>query len=241
MSQAIENVGNGNEGGKVLSPEHGAAIKEQAKAILARREAKGQNGPAKPAPAPRVVPQGQSGNQGKAVTAERLRLVAPNQAQADGMALFLAGRDAPALEDVADLVSRHFREMAEVLRPLCGEFGFEKHFAALTRSMLEGAFYAADFYTQKSGEAKRAREEDREAGRVDDDGRSVTGLPTTGERKTEFAAKVGLEAWVRYAMAEGAVAGYADQVGKDYVPPPPREQGGNMAQRAARAGGAVNF
>ena len=152
----------------------------------------------------------------KGATLEMVRLTCPDAAQA----MRIAESFGTAVVDgdgVRDTHERLILETADGLSEGLGERAMQIHLQRIVGAYVGSAHGAGQFYSRAVTEARDATAKAASDARGDDrDG--IVGYDSSAQRKREFAADMGIQAFSLRMAAEGAVAAYEHVVGEAWKP-----------------------
>ena len=171
----------------------------------------------------------------KGATLEMVRLTCPDAAQA----MRIAESFGTAVVDgdgVRDTHERLILETADGLSEGLGERAMQIHLQRIVGAYVGSAHGAGKFYSRAVTEARDATAKAASDARGDDrDG--IVGYDSSAQRKREFAADMGIQAFSLRMAAEGAVAAYEHVVGESWKPfdRPVDNPGQTLDRKAAEA------
>ena len=171
----------------------------------------------------------------KSATLEMVRLTCPDAAQA----MRIAESFGTAVVDgdgVRDTHERLILETADGLSEGLGERAMQIHLQRIVGAYVGSAHGAGQFYSRAVTEARDATAKAASDARGDDrDG--IVGYDSSAQRKREFAADMGIQAFSLRMAAEGAVAAYEHVVGESWKPfdRPVDNPGQTLDRKAAEA------
>ena len=171
----------------------------------------------------------------KGATLEMVRLTCPDAAQA----MRIAESFGTAVVDgdgVRDTHERLILETADGLSEGLGERAMQIHLQRIVGAYVGSAHGAGQFYSRAVTEARDATAKAASDARGDDrDG--IVGYDSSAQRKREFAADMGIQAFSLRMAAEGAVAAYEHVVGESWKPfdRPVDNPGQTLDRKAAEA------
>ena len=171
----------------------------------------------------------------KGATLETVRLTCPDGAQA----MRIAESFGTAVVDgdgVRDTHERLILETADGLSEGLGERAMQIHLQRIVGAYVGSAHGAGQFYSRAVTEARDATAKAASDARGDDrDG--IVGYDSSAQRKREFAADMGIQAFSLRMAAEGAVAAYEHVVGESWKPfdRPVDNPGQTLDRKAAEA------
>ena len=171
----------------------------------------------------------------KGATLEMVRLTCPDAAQA----MRIAESFGTAVVDgdgVRDTHERLILETADGLSEGLGERAMQIHLQRIVGAYVGSAHGAGQFYSRAVTEARDATAKAASDARGDDrDG--IVGYDSSAQRKREFAADMGIQAFSLRKAAEGAVAAYEHVVGESWKPfdRPVDTPGQTLDRKAAEA------
>ncbi len=152
----------------------------------------------------------------KGATLEMVRLTCPDSVQA----MRIAESFGTAVVDgdgVRDTHERLILETIDTLSEGLGERAMQIHLQRIVGAFVGSAHGAGQFYSRAVTEARdataKAASDDR-----DDDRDGIVGYDSSAQRKREFAADMGIQAFSLRMAAEGAVAAYEHAVGERWKP-----------------------
>lgn len=167
------------------------------------------------------------------VTLDMVRLSAPSADQIEQIArcFGLAEVDGEDIRQTHhDLVVNAAGSLAEGL----GERAMEIHLQRIVGAFVGSAHGAGQFYSKAVSEARevtaKLSNDDR-----DEDRDGPVGFESQAQRKREFAADMGLQAYALRMAAEGAVTAYAQVIGEAWKPFDRPETGPSVDRQAAQA------
>lgn len=171
----------------------------------------------------------------KGATLEMVRLTCPDAVQA----LRIAESFGAAVVDgdgVRDTHERMIIETAEVLSEGLAERAMQIHLQRIVGAYVGSAHGAGQFYSRAVTEARDATAKAANDAR-DDDRDGIVGYDSSAQRKREFAADMGIQAFSLRMAAEGAVAAYEHVVGETWKPfdRPVDNPGQTLDRKAAEA------
>ncbi len=184
---------------------------------------------ATPRPAARVV------QLRKGATLEMVRLTCPDASQA----MLIAESFGTAVVDGDGIREAHERlivEAADSLSEGLGERAMQIHFQRIVGAFVGSAHGAGQFYSRAVTEARDATAKVANDAR-DDDRDGIVGYDSAAQRKREFAADMGIQAFSLRMAAEGVVAAYEQVVGEAWKPfdRPVDNPGQSLDRKAADA------
>ena len=188
---------------------------------------------AKPATSNRSTARSAQSRRG--TTLEMVRLSCPDAVQA----LRIAESFGTAVVDgdgVRDTHERLILETADGLSEGLGERAMQIHLQRIVGAYVGSAHGAGKFYSRAVTEARDATAKAASDARGDDrDG--IVGYDSSAQRKREFAADMGIQAFSLRMAAEGAVAAYEHVVGESWKPfdRPVDNPGQTLDRKAAEA------
>ena len=171
----------------------------------------------------------------KGATLEMVRLTCPDAVQA----LRIAESFGTAVVDgdgVRDTHERLIIETAEALSEGLAERAMQIHLQRIVGAYVGSAHGAGQFYSRAVTEARDATAKAANDAR-DDDRDGIVGYDSSAQRKREFAADMGIQAFSLRMAAEGAVAAYEHVVGEAWKPfdRPVDNPGQSLDRKAAAA------
>ena len=171
----------------------------------------------------------------KGATLEMVRLTCPDAAQA----LRIAESFGTAVVDgdgVRDAHERLIIETADALSEGLAERAMQIHLQRVVGAYVGSAHGAGQFYSRAVTEARDATAKAANDAR-DDDRDGIVGYDSSAQRKREFAADMGIQAFSLRMAAEGAVAAYEHVVGETWKPfdRPVDNPGQTLDRKAAEA------
>ncbi|MBU7589982.1 MAG: hypothetical protein KAF42_12290 [Sphingopyxis terrae] len=171
----------------------------------------------------------------KGATIEMVRLTCPDAVQA----LRIAESFGTAVVDgdgVRDTHERLIIETAEALSEGLAERAMQIHLQRIVGAYVGSAHGAGQFYSRAVTEARDATAKAANDAR-DDDRDGIVGYDSSAQRKREFAADMGIQAFALRMAAEGAVAAYEHVVGEAWKPfdRPVDNPGQSLDRKAAEA------
>ena len=171
----------------------------------------------------------------KGATLEMVRLTCPDAAQA----MRIAESFGTAVVDgdgVRDTHERLIIETAEALSEGLAERAMQIHLQRIVGAYVGSAHGAGQFYSRAVTEARDATAKAANDAR-DDDRDGIVGYDSSAQRKREFAADMGIQAFALRMAAEGAVAAYEHVVGEAWKPfdRPVDNPGQSLDRKAAAA------
>lgn len=171
----------------------------------------------------------------KGATLEMVRLTCPDAAQA----LRIAESFGTAVVDgdgVRDTHERLIIETADALSEGLAEKAMQIHLQRIVGAYVGSAHGAGQFYSRAVTEARDATAKAANDAR-DDDRDGIVGYDSSAQRKREFAADMGIQAFSLRMAAEGAVAAYEHVVGETWKPfdRPVDNPGQTLDRKAAEA------
>lgn len=152
----------------------------------------------------------------KGATLEMVRLTCPDAVQA----LRIAESFGTAVVDgdgVRDTHERLIIETADALSEGLAERAMQIHLQRIVGAYVGSAHGAGQFYSRAVTEARDATAKAANDAR-DDDRDGIVGYDSSAQRKREFAADMGIQAFSLRMAAEGAVAAYEHVVGEAWKP-----------------------
>ncbi|MCZ7497243.1 hypothetical protein G6M78_16020 [Agrobacterium tumefaciens] len=152
----------------------------------------------------------------KGATLEMVRLTCPDAVQA----LRIAESFGTAVVDgdgVRDTHERLIIETADALSEGLAERAMQIHLQRIVGAYVGSAHGAGQFYSRAVTEARDATAKAANDAR-DDDRDGIVGYDSSAQRKREFAADMGIQAFSLRMAAEGAVAAYEHVVGETWKP-----------------------
>jgi len=180
-------------------------------------------------PSARVVPLR------KGATLEMVRLTCPDAVQALRIAESF-GTTVVDGDGVRDTHERLILETVDALSEGLGERAMQIHLQRIVGAFVGSAHGAGQFYSRAVTEARdataKAASDDR-----DDDRDGIVGYDSSAQRKREFAADMGIQAFSLRMAAEGAVSAYEHAVGESWKPfvRPVDNPGQTLDRKAAEA------
>ena len=171
----------------------------------------------------------------KGATLEMVRLTCPDAVQA----MRIAESFGTAVVDgdgVRDTHERLIIETAEALSEGLAERAMQIHLQRIVGAYVGSAHGAGQFYSRAVTEARDATAKAANDAR-DDDRDGIVGYDSSAQRKREFAADMGIQAFSLRMAAEGAVAAYEHVVGETWKPfdRPVDNPGQTLDRKAAEA------
>ena len=171
----------------------------------------------------------------KGATLEMVRLTCPDAAQA----MRIAESFGTAVVDgdgVRDTHERLIIETADALSDGLAERAMQIHLQRIVGAYVGSAHGAGQFYSRAVTEARDATAKAANDAR-DDDRDGIVGYDSSAQRKREFAADMGIQAFSLRMAAEGAVAAYEHVVGEVWKPfdRPVDNPGQSLDRKAAEA------
>ena len=171
----------------------------------------------------------------KGATLEMVRLTCPDAVQA----MRIAESFGTAVVDgdgVRDTHERLIIETAEALSEGLAERAMQIHLQRIVGAYVGSAHGAGQFYSRAVTEARDATAKAANDAR-DDDRDGIVGYDSSAQRKREFAADMGIQAFSLRMAAEGAVAAYEHVVGEAWKPfdRPVDNPGQSLDRKAAAA------
>lgn len=171
----------------------------------------------------------------KGATLEMVRLTCPDAAQA----MRIAESFGTAVVDgdgVRDTHERLIIETADALSEGLAERAMQIHLQRIVGAYVGSAHGAGQFYSRAVTEARDATAKAANDAR-DDDRDGIVGYDSSAQRKREFAADMGIQAFALRMAAEGAVAAYEHVVGEAWKPfdRPVDNPGQSLDRKAAAA------
>lgn len=171
----------------------------------------------------------------KGATLEMVRLTCPDAVQA----LRIAESFGTAVVDgdgVRDTHERLIIGTAEALSEGLAERAMQIHLQRNVGAYVGSAHGAGQFYSRAVTEARDATAKAANDAR-DDDRDGIVGYDSSAQRKREFAADMGIQAFSLRMAAEGAVAAYEHVVGETWKPfdRPVDNPGQSLDRKAAAA------
>jgi hypothetical protein len=171
----------------------------------------------------------------KGATLEMVRLTCPDAAQA----LRIAESFGTAVVDgegVRDTHERLIIETAGALSEGLAEKAMQIHLQRIVGAYVGSARGAGQFYSRAVTEARDATAKAANDAR-DADRDGIVGYDSSAQRKREFAADMGIQAFSLRMAAEGAVAAYEHVVGETWKPfdRPVDNPGQTLDRKAAEA------
>ena len=152
----------------------------------------------------------------KGATLEMVRLTCPDAVQA----LRIAESFGSAVVDGDRVRDKHERliiETADALSEGLAEKAMQIHLQRIVGAYVGSAHGAGQFYSRAVTEARDATAKAANDAR-DDDRDGIVGYDNSAQRKREFAADMGIQAFSLRMAAEGAVAAYEHVVGETWKP-----------------------
>ncbi len=187
---------------------------------------------AKPAntsrPSARVVPLR------RGTTVEMVRLTCPDAAQA---ARISENYGLPEVDGdgIRSLHERLIVDTADALNEGLGERAMQIHLQRIVGAYVSSAHGAGQFYSRAVTEARDLTAKAASDFR-DEDLDGPVGFDSTAQRKREFAADMGIQAYALRMAAEGVVAAYEQVIGESWKPfERPVEHAGQTLDRKAAA------
>lgn len=171
----------------------------------------------------------------KGANLEMVRLTCPDAAQA----ALIAESFGTAVVDgdgIREMHERIILEAADSLSEGLGERAMQIHLQRIIGAFVGSAHGAGQFYSRAVSEARdataKAASDDRDADR---DG--VVGYDSAAQRRREFAADMGIQAFCLRMAAEGAAAAYEHVIGEAWKPfdRPVENPGQTLDRKAAEA------
>ncbi len=185
--------------------------------------------PATTRPSARVVQLRKGG------TLEMVRLTCPDAVQALRIAesFGTAVVDGDGVRDTHELL---IIGTAEALSEGLAERAMQIHLQRIVGAYVGSAHGAGQFYSRAVTEARDATAKAANDAR-DDDRDGIVGYDSSAQRKREFAADMGIQAFSLRMAAEGAVAAYEHVVGETWKPfdRPVDNPGQSLDRKAAAA------
>ena len=180
-------------------------------------------------PSARVVPLR------KGATLEMVRLTCPDAVQALRIAESF-GTTVVDGDGVRDPHERLILETVDALSEGLGERAMQIHLQRVVGAFVGSAHGAGQFYSRAVTEARDATAKAACDAR-DDDRDGIVGYDSPAQRKREFAADIGIQAFSLRMAAEGAVAAYEHAVGESWKPfdRPVDNPGQTLDRKAAEA------
>lgn len=171
----------------------------------------------------------------KGATLEMVRLTCPDAVQA----MRIADSFGTAVVDgdgVRDTHERLIIETADALSEGLAERAMQIHLQRIVGAYVGSAHGAGQFYSRAVTEARDATAKAANDAR-DDDRDGIVGYDSSAQRKREFAADMGIQAFSLRMAAEGAVAAYEHVVGETWKPfdRPVDNPGQTLDRKAAEA------
>ena len=171
----------------------------------------------------------------KGATLEMVRLTCPDAVQA----MRIAESFGTAVVDgdgVRDTHERLIIETADALSEGLAERAMQIHLQRIVGAYVGSAHGAGQFYSRAVTEARDATAKAANDAR-DDDRDGIVGYDSSAQRKREFAADMGIQAFSLRMAAEGAVAAYEHVVGETWKPfdRPVDNPGQTLDRKAAEA------
>lgn len=171
----------------------------------------------------------------KGATLEMVRLTCPDAVQA----MRIAESFGTAVVDgdgVRDTHERLIIETADALSEGLAERAMQIHLQRIVGAYVGSAHGAGQFYSRAVTEARDATAKAANDAR-DDDRDGIVGYDSSAQRKREFAADMGIQAFSLRMAAEGAVAAYEHVVGEAWKPfdRPVDNPGQSLDRKAAAA------
>lgn len=171
----------------------------------------------------------------KGATLEMVRLTCPDAAQA----MRIAESFGTAVVDgdgVRDTHERLIIKTADALSEGLAERAMQIHLQRIVGAYVGSAHGAGQFYSRAVTEARDATAKAANDAR-DDDRDGIVGYDSSAQRKREFAADMGIQAFSLRMAAEGAVAAYEHVVGEAWKPfdRPVDNPGQSLDRKAAAA------
>jgi hypothetical protein len=171
----------------------------------------------------------------KGATLEMVRLTCPDASQA----MLIAESFGTAVIDGDGVREAHERlilETADSLSEGLGERAMQIHLQRIVGAFVGSAHGAGQFYSRAVTEARDATAKAANDAR-DDDRDGIVGYDSSAQRKREFAADMGIQAFSLRMAAEGAVAAYEQVVGEAWKPfdRPVENPGQSLDRKAADA------
>ncbi|MGF7007944.1 hypothetical protein [Shinella sumterensis] len=170
----------------------------------------------------------------KGATLEMVRLTCPDAAQA----MRIAESFGTAVVDgdgIRDTHERLIIEAADSLSEGLAERAMQIHLQRIVGAFVGSAHGAGQFYSRAVTEARDATAKAANDSR-DDDRDGIVGYDSSAQRKREFAADMGIQAFSLRMAAEGVIAAYENIVGEAWKPfDRPVENPGQTLDRKAAA------
>jgi hypothetical protein len=171
----------------------------------------------------------------KGATIEVVRLTCPDEAQA----LRIAESFGTAILDGGGIRDMHERLIVETATDLSeglGERAMQIHLQRIVGAYVGSAHGAGQFYSRAVSEARDATAKGAVEAR-DEDLDGPVGFNSAAQRKREFAADMGIQAYALRMAAEGTVAAYEQIVGEVWKPfdRPVDNPGQTLDRKAAAA------
>ncbi len=171
----------------------------------------------------------------KGATLEMVRLTCPDSAQA----LKIAESFGTAVVDSDGIRDEHERMVIASSASLAeglGEKAMQIHLQRIVGAFVGSAHGAGQFYSRAVSEARDATAKASNDAR-DEDLDGPVGYDSAAQRKREFAADMGVQAYALRMAAEGAVAAYEHVVGETWKPfdRPVDNPGASLDRKAADA------
>jgi hypothetical protein len=171
----------------------------------------------------------------KGSSLEMVRLTCPDAAQAT----LIAESFGTAVVDgdgIRDIHERLIVETADSLSEGLADRAMQIHLQRIVGAFVGSAHGAGQFYSRAVTEARDATAKAANDAR-DDDRDGIVGYDSSAQRKREFAADMGIQAFSLRMAAEGAVAAYEHVVGEAWKPfdRPVDNPGQTLDRKAAEA------
>lgn len=166
---------------------------------------------------------------------EMVRLTCPDAAHA----MRIAENFGIAVVDgdgIRDLHNRFIIETADSLSEGLGERAMQIHLQRIVGAFVGSAHGAGQFFSRAQTEAREASTRAANDAR-DEDRDGPVGFDSSAQRKRDFAADMGIQAFSLRMAAEGAVAAYEHVVGEAWKPfdRPVDNPGQTLDRKAAEA------
>jgi hypothetical protein len=150
----------------------------------------------------------------RAITLEMAAACCPNQGQADRIAQSF-GLGSIDAHSIRELTERTVVDGATALQAELNEKAMQIHLQRIVGAYVGSAYGAGQFYSKAVTDARDVTAKLANDLR-DEDLDGPVGFDSRAQRKREFAAEMGLQAYALLAAAEGAVAAYAHVTGETW-------------------------
>jgi hypothetical protein len=150
----------------------------------------------------------------RVTTLEMAAACCPNQSQADRIAQSF-GLDSIDAHGIRELTERTVVDGATALQAELNEKAMQIHLQRIVGAYVGSAYGAGQFYSKAVTDARDVTAKLANDLR-DEDLEGPVGFDSRAQRRREFAAEMGLQAYALLAAAEGAVAAYAHVTGETW-------------------------